>query len=110
MTKQPKTVPALDWLIDKQEHTASSETEALMMHDDNWKPRDESLWDVVDAVLDEDEKAVLELVVLGQWSFRQIATELGMSLGRAHNLKVKAFNKLAEALECKVNPPNQSGT
>jgi DNA-directed RNA polymerase specialized sigma24 family protein len=102
MTKQPKTVPALDWLIDKQEHTASSETEALMMHDDNWKPRDESLWDVVDEVLDEDEKAVLELVVLGQWSFRQIAAELGMSVGRAHALKVKAFKKLEVALKGKI--------
>ena len=103
MTNRLKTVPAHDWLINLQEHEASSETEALMMHDDNWKPRDESLWDTVDDVLDDDEKAVVELVVLGQWSFRQIAAELGMSVGRAHKLKVRAFQKLAEALDDKVS-------
>jgi len=73
----------------------------MMIHDDNWKPRDESLWDRVDEVLDDDEKAVVELVVLGGWSYRQIATELGMSVGRAHNLKVRAFKKLEVALKGK---------
>jgi DNA-directed RNA polymerase specialized sigma24 family protein len=102
MTNKLKTVPAHDWLINLQEHKASTETEALMMHDDNWKPRDESLWDIVDGVLTEDEKAVVELVVLGEWSFRQVATELGISVGHAHALKVRAFKKLAEALKDEV--------
>lgn len=80
-----------------------------MMHDDEWKPRDESLWDEVDAVLTEDEKAVVELVVLGQWSFRKIAAELGMSVGRAHALKVRAFAKLAEALSERVQQRSDEG-
>jgi len=101
MTNKLRTVPAHDWLLNLQEHEASSETEAMMIHDDNWKPRDESLWDRVDEVLDDDEKAVVELVVLGGWSYRQIATELGMSVGRAHNLKVRAFKKLEVALKGK---------
>jgi DNA-directed RNA polymerase specialized sigma24 family protein len=109
MTNRLKTVPAHDWLINLQEHEASSEIEALMMHDDNWKPRDETLWDQVDEVLDEDEKAVVELVVLGGWSFRQIAAELGMSVGRAHNLKVRAFKKLAEALSERVRNGSDEG-
>jgi DNA-directed RNA polymerase specialized sigma24 family protein len=102
MTKQPKTYPALDWLIEKQEHKASSEMEALMMHDDNYKPRDESLWDIVDGVLTDAEKSVVELVVLGQWSYRQVATELNISVGHAHALKVRAFKKLTEALSERV--------
>ena len=80
-----------------------------MMHDDNWKPRDESLWDQVDEVLTDDEKAVVELVVLGEWSYRQIAAELGISVGYAHKLKVRAFKKLAEALGERVRNGSDEG-
>lgn len=102
MTKRLKTVPAHAWLIDKQEHEASSEMEALMMHDDNWKPRDESLWDIVDAVLTPDERTVVDLIVLGEWSFRDVAAEMKCSVGWVHALKVRAFKKLAEALSERV--------
>jgi len=72
--------------------------EALLMHDDNWKSRDESLLDLVDEILTEEEAAVVNLVVIGRWTFRDFARERGISVGYAHKLKVRALDKLRKAL------------
>lgn len=69
-----------------------------MMDDDDWKPRDESLMDLVEEVLTEDEQEVMSMVVLGQMSYRKVAQVTGFSVGKCHALKHSAIEKLRKAL------------
>lgn len=69
-----------------------------MMDDDDWKPRDESLLDLVEDVLTPEEYEVMSMKVLGGLSFRQIASMTGFSLGKCHALHHRAIEKLRKAL------------
>ncbi len=69
-----------------------------MMDDDDWKPRDESLLDLVEEILTDEEQEVMSMKVHGGMSFRQIADATGFSLGKCHSLHHRALEKLRKAL------------
>ncbi len=101
MTKQQvHTVPAHSWLLDSQEHKPRSEIEALMMDQEtNWSERDESLLDLVDDTLTDEEVEVVNLKVFDNRSFRFIAARMGWSVGKAHGVYHRAIEKMRKAIE-----------
>jgi RNA polymerase sigma factor (sigma-70 family) len=97
-SRKLKTVPSFDWVEEDIAAEPHSELEALMIGDDNWKPRDESFLDVYETVLTGKERTVVDMVVLEGLSFREVSRQLGISVGQAHALKHRAMEKLREAI------------
>lgn len=80
-----------------------------MFHDESYDPRTEGLLDLVDDLLTDEERWVVDAIVFDRRSYRTVASQMSRSVGYVWNVNRRALDKLKEALSERVRNGSDEG-